>query len=179
MKVENTSLQNVKLITPPTIFEDFRGSYVETYNRDLYHQAGITTDFIQDDISISTRHVLRGIHGDEKTCKLVSCLYGSFYIVVLDMELDSSTYKKWEGFTLSDTNRLQLLIPPRHGNGHVVLKRCRYFSITNKTQFMIAPVSSRYAGTIRSIKFGGQFDPPSSLVAMMKPRFSGKKTELS
>jgi dTDP-4-dehydrorhamnose 3,5-epimerase len=133
LKVENTTLHAVKLITPPTIFEDFRGSYIETYNRDLYRQAGITTDFIQDDISTSKHKVLRGIHGDQETYKLVSCLYGSFYIVVLDMDPASPTYKKWENFTLSDTNRFQLLIPPKHGNGHLVLSDMAIFHYKQNT----------------------------------------------
>ena len=59
LKVEKTGLVGVLAITPPTIFEDFRGSYVETYNRELFHGAGITQDFIQDDISTSIRGVLR------------------------------------------------------------------------------------------------------------------------
>jgi len=135
MKVEATKLHGVKLITPPTMFEDFRGSYIEIYNRDLYREAGITTDFIQDDISTSTRHVLRGLHGDATTTKLVSCLSGKFYIVILDMDPSSPTYKQWEGFTLSDTNRLQLLIPPKHGNGHVVLSDSAIFHYKQNTQY--------------------------------------------
>lgn len=135
LKVEQTTLHAVRLITPPTIFEDFRGSYIETYNRDLYRQAGITTDFIQDDISTSKRHVLRGLHGDQKTYKLVSCLYGRFYIVVLDMDPASPTYKKWESFTLSDQNRLQLLIPPKHGNGHLVLSETAIFHYKQNTTY--------------------------------------------
>jgi dTDP-4-dehydrorhamnose 3,5-epimerase len=135
MKIENTRLHHVKQITPPTNFEDFRGSYVEIYNRDLYHKAGVTVDFIQDDISTSTRHVLRGIHGDTKTWKLVSCLYGKFYIVVVDMDPSSPTHRQWQGFTLSDTNRLQLLIPPHHGNGHVVLSEVAIFHYKQNTDY--------------------------------------------
>jgi dTDP-4-dehydrorhamnose 3,5-epimerase len=135
MIVEKTKLHGVRLITPPTLFEDFRGSYVETYNRELYTKAGVAVDFIQDDMSTSTRHVLRGIHGDGKTTKLVSCLYGRFYIVVLDMDQGSPTYKQWEGFTLSDTNRLQLLIPPKHGNGHVVLSDTAIFHYKQDTDY--------------------------------------------
>ena len=74
MQVQSTKLEGVKLITPPTNFEDFRGSYVELYNHRLYHEAGIPLDFIQDDISTSRQHVLRGIHGDASTWKLISCL---------------------------------------------------------------------------------------------------------
>ena len=59
MQVENTKLDGVKLIKP-AIFEDFRGLYVETYNRDQYQKSGIDVEFKQDDISISSRNVLRG-----------------------------------------------------------------------------------------------------------------------
>lgn len=121
MRVVKTKLDGVLLIDPPTNFEDFRGEYVELYNREIYHAAGILQDFVQDDISISSRHVLRGIHGDASTCKLVSCLYGKFYIIVINNDVKSPQYRQWQGFTLSDKNRKQLLIPPKHGNGHVVL----------------------------------------------------------
>ena len=59
MLVEKTELDGVLCITPPTIFEDFRGSYVELYNQPIYNEFGINVSFIQDDISISQRHVLR------------------------------------------------------------------------------------------------------------------------
>ena len=72
------------VIEPLTIFEDFRGQYVELYNAPAYKAAGIDYEFIQDDISISRQHVLRGIHGDRKTAKLVSCLHGAFYLVVVN-----------------------------------------------------------------------------------------------
>jgi dTDP-4-dehydrorhamnose 3,5-epimerase len=65
--------------------------------------------------------VLRGIHGDAKTWKLVSCLHGSFYLAVVNCDEKSKTFGKWVSFTLSDRNRYQVLIPPHHGNGHVVL----------------------------------------------------------
>ena len=71
LKVEKTGLHGVLAITPPTNYEDFRGNYVEIYNNELFQAAGITQDFIQDDISTSTRGVLRGIHGDGKTWKLI------------------------------------------------------------------------------------------------------------
>jgi dTDP-4-dehydrorhamnose 3,5-epimerase len=127
MKVENTELSGVKLITPPTNFEDFRGEYIEIYNRLLFHEAGLTQDFIQDDISVSSRHVLRGLHGDGATWKLVSCLYGKFYLIVINNDETSPQYRKWQSFTLSDKNRLQVLIPPKHGNGHLVLSDTAIF----------------------------------------------------
>lgn len=135
LEIRDTSLKGVKLIVPPTIFEDFRGSYVETYNRDLYKTGGITQNFIQDDISTSTKGVLRGIHGDQQTTKLVSCLHGSFYLVVVNNDKNSDEYGKWESFTISDQNRLQVLIPPKFGNGHLVLSETAIFHYKQTTAY--------------------------------------------
>lgn len=135
MKIEETKLQGVKLIAPPTNFEDFRGSYVEIYNKRLYRDAGVTEDFIQDDISTSSQHVLRGIHGDATTWKLVTCLHGSFYLIVVNNDPESPQYKQWQSFTLSDRNRLQVLIPPKFGNGHLVLSETAIFHYKQTTEY--------------------------------------------
>ena len=82
MEVIKSKLDGVLVIKPPTNFEDFRGNYVEIYNERIYKDAGIHYDFVQDDISVSSKHVLRGIHGDATTAKLISCLYGRFYFMV-------------------------------------------------------------------------------------------------
>jgi dTDP-4-dehydrorhamnose 3,5-epimerase len=135
IEITKSKLDGVLVIKPPTIFEDFRGSYVETYNREIYQKAGITQDFLQDDISTSTQHVLRGIHGDTETSKLISCLYGKFYLVVVNNDRESSQYGQWEGFTLSDTNRLQVLVPPKFGNGHLVLSDKAIFHYKQTSQY--------------------------------------------
>ncbi len=135
MLIKSTSLEGVKLITPPTNFEDFRGSYIEIFNERLYREGGINLNFIQDDISISRKNVLRGIHGDSKTWKLISCLFGSFYLVVVNNNPQSSQFKKWEAFTLSDQNRYQILIPPNFGNGHLVLTESAIFHYKQTTEY--------------------------------------------
>ena len=135
IEVSKTSLGGVLVIKPPTIFEDFRGTYVETYNLELYKEAGIAIDFAQDDISVSSRHVLRGIHGDQETWKLVSCLMGKFYLVVVNWDESSSQWGKWESFVLSDRNHLQVLIPPNFGNGHVVLSEQAIFHYKQSTYY--------------------------------------------
>lgn len=127
MEVKETTLEGVLVVKPPTISEDFRGTYIETYNEFLYREAGIDVTFVQDDISTSAKHVLRGIHGDQETWKLVSCLYGKFYLVVVNCDESSTGFSRWESFVLSDRNNLQVLIPPRHGNGHVVLSEQAIF----------------------------------------------------
>ena len=135
MLIKATTLDGVKLINPPTNFEDFRGSYVEIYNQRLYQEVGLREHFIQDDISTSRQNVLRGIHGDATTTKLISCLYGSFYMVVVNNDPDSPQYKKWEAFTLSDCNRIQILVPPKYGNGHLVLTKVAIFHYKQTTEY--------------------------------------------
>jgi dTDP-4-dehydrorhamnose 3,5-epimerase len=135
MDVAKTKLDGVCQIIPPTNFRDFRGSYVELYNEKLYKEAGIRVDFIQDDISVSHRHVLRGIHGDTETWKLISCLLGSFFLVVVNNDKESAQFGQWASFTLSDENRLQILIPPKFGNGHPVLSEQAIFHYKQSTYY--------------------------------------------
>jgi dTDP-4-dehydrorhamnose 3,5-epimerase len=135
MKIEKSALDGVIVITPPTIFEDFRGFYVETYNKNIFQDNGLDIDFIQDDISVSRKDVLRGIHGDQKTWKLISCLYGSFYLLVVNNDQLSPQYKQWTSFTLSATNRLQVLVPPKFGNGHLVLSEEAIFHYKQNTDY--------------------------------------------
>jgi dTDP-4-dehydrorhamnose 3,5-epimerase len=116
-KTETLGLSLVK----PRIFEDHRGTFVEIYEMDDYFRHDIRVTFVRDAISTSTKRVLRGIHYDNKTWKLIQCLSGRIYFVVVDMRADSATYLKWEAFVLTEHNRHQLLVPPRFGNGHLVL----------------------------------------------------------
>jgi dTDP-4-dehydrorhamnose 3,5-epimerase len=134
MQVSKTKLEGV-LLVKPDLFEDFRGYYVEIYNDELYKTHGINVKFVQDDISVSSRHVLRGIHGDGETWKLVSCLHGRFYLVVVNCDKESKNYRQWQGFVLSEVNRHQVLIPPKHGNGHVVLSEQAIFHYKQNTYY--------------------------------------------
>jgi dTDP-4-dehydrorhamnose 3,5-epimerase len=132
VKFSKTKLDGVLLITPPTIFEDFRGTYIETYNKELYNFA---PEFVQDDFSISRENVLRGIHGDDKTWKLISCLWGEFYLVVVNWDESSSQFKQWDSFTLSCYDSQQVLIPPKFGNGHLVLSDAAIFHYKQSTYY--------------------------------------------
>ncbi len=135
LQVNKTRLEGVLLLRPSTLFEDFRGQYVELYNEKLFAESGITIKFLQDDISVSSRHVLRGIHGDSETWKLVSCLHGRFYLVVVNWDPASPQCGQWDSFTLSDQNRFQVLIPPKFGNGHLVLSRKAIFHYKQNTYY--------------------------------------------
>jgi dTDP-4-dehydrorhamnose 3,5-epimerase len=117
------------------VFEDFRGEYVETYNEALYNEHGIDVKFIQDDISVSSQNVLRGIHGDSETWKLISCLHGKFYLVVVNGDSRSGDFGKWQSFVLSAGNRMQVLVPPKYGNGHLVLSESAIFHYKQSTYY--------------------------------------------
>jgi len=124
--VHKTNLERVLLIRP-SIFEDHRGTYVETHNIEDYKKNGIEIEFVRDDISTSSKDVLRGVHYDDKTWKLIQCMYGEIFFVVVDMRTDSLNYLKWQSFILSSHNRNQVLVPPVFGNGHLVLSESCIF----------------------------------------------------
>ena len=134
MEVSETKLKGVLLINLHA-FEDHRGEYLETYNEERYRENGIDIKFVQDDISISTLNVLRGIHSDAETWKLISCLWGRLYLVVVNCNADSSDFGKWQHFTLSDTNRQQVLAPPKHGVAHLVLSDKAIFHYKQSTYY--------------------------------------------
>jgi len=134
IKVSKTKLEGVLLIEPD-VFRDFRGEYVEIYNEEIYRKHGINVKFIQDDISISAQNVLRGIHGDNDTWKLISCLYGEFCLTVLNYDSASKDFGKWQTFMLSEKNRDQVLVPPKFGNGHVVMSEKAIFHYKQSTYY--------------------------------------------
>ena len=120
MNVIKTKLEGVLLIKPD-IYEDFRGINMEIYNDKIFRENGMDVTFVQENISVSSKGILRGIHGDDHTWKLMSCLSGKVYFVVVNCAANSSDFGKWESFILSDANRYQVLVPPLYGNAHLVL----------------------------------------------------------
>lgn len=103
-------------IFQPDSFEDYRG---ELYT--LYKQEDHELKFNHDKVSISRQHVLRGLHGDSKAWKLITCLAGEIYLVVVDNRPSSINYLKWDSIVLTAKNRKQVLVPPMFANGHLVL----------------------------------------------------------
>ena len=139
MKVEQSSiLPEVKVVTPD-VFHDYRGKYIETYNEKEYSVLadynGDPLKFVQDDISMSQQHVLRGLHGDFKTWKLIQCLYGSIYVAAVDMRPDSPNYLKHDTFSVSEHDRRQVLIPAGFANGHLCLSDKCIFSYKQTTYY--------------------------------------------
>ena len=105
-------------IFPHNVHHDFRGELWTIWKQDEFYPK---LDFIHDKISTSRKNVLRGLHGDSKSWKLVECLYGELYFVIVDNRPNSKNYKKWSSLILSDKTRRSVLLPPGFGNGFLVL----------------------------------------------------------
>ncbi len=107
------------------MFREYRGDIWTTYKKKNFP---VELDFIHDKYSSSRKNVIRGIHGDYKTWKLVSCLQGEIYFVVVDNRQDSENYLKWDCMMLDDKDRRQVLLPPGFGNGFCVMSESAVFS---------------------------------------------------
>ena len=118
--IKDTSLSGVKLIITDR-FEDYRGELGGVYDEAKYTAAGLGAKFSYDMVSVSYKNVLRGMHGDNETTKLVQCLYGAVYAVVVNCDESCQDFGKWQSFILSNKNHHQLYIPPLYGNGYYVL----------------------------------------------------------
>ena len=133
MQAKETKIQGVYEFFPDP-FIDHRGTYVELFNQEEYSHY-CKAPFLQDDMSISSRHVLRGLHGDADTWKLITCLHGDIYFVVLDIRENSPTKNVWQSFVLNDKNYCQVLVPPGCANGHLVMSERAIFHYKQSTYY--------------------------------------------
>lgn len=117
---ESKILKGVYIITPNK-FRDLRGEIWSAFSEDcLKHLFPDNLNFVLDKFTLSKPNVLRGIHGDHKSWKLVTCVYGEVHQVVVDCRKDSPTYLKWEKFIINQNNQKLILIPPYFGNAQYV-----------------------------------------------------------
>lgn len=121
IKVFQTSLSGVLEIQREKPFKDCRGMNVDVYAEQEYFDAGIRIKFVQQNYSTSGRGVLRGLHGDDHTFKLVCCVSGSFLLAVINYDNGSPDFGRWLTFILTEDDGRQILIPPNYLNGHLVL----------------------------------------------------------
>ena len=128
MKVISTPLKGVLLIEP-SVFEDKRGFFMETYQQKKYMDSGIEPVFVQDNLSFSVRGTLRGLHYQlpHAQAKLVQVIKGEIFDVTVDIRRDSPTFGKWTGVHLSGENRRQLYIPEGFAHGFCVLSETAIF----------------------------------------------------
>lgn len=110
-------------VITPTVHGDNRGYFMETYNENDFKEKGIDVNFVQDNQSLSSKGVLRGLHFQKQfpQCKLVRVIKGEVFDVVVDLRSNSDTYGKWYGEILSEDNKKQLLIPEGFAHGFLVL----------------------------------------------------------
>ena len=110
-------------VITPAVHGDNRGYFMETYNENDMKEAGIDITFVQDNQSMSTKGVLRGLHFQKQfpQTKLVRAIKGSVFDVAVDLRSGSSTYGKWYGVELTEENKKQFLIPRGFAHGFLVL----------------------------------------------------------
>lgn len=122
MKIINTKLPEV-IILEPKVFKDGRGFFMEMYHENRYLEAGIPEKFVQDNVSASGKHVVRGLHYQLKNPqgKLVSVIRGKVFDVVVDLRQGSANYGQWTSLELSDENNRQVYVPPGFAHGFCTL----------------------------------------------------------
>ena len=116
-------------IITPAVHGDNRGYFMETYSQRDMEEAGIFVKFVQDNQSMSSKGVLRGLHFQKNfpQTKLVRAIKGSVFDVAVDLRAGSATYGKWYGVTLSEENKVQFLIPKGFAHGFLVLTETAEF----------------------------------------------------
>jgi dTDP-4-dehydrorhamnose 3,5-epimerase len=129
MKVQALNLDGALLLTP-TIYKDERGSFCETYNKQVF--TSITQrdiNFVQDNVSVSTKNTIRGLHyqSPNEQGKLVRVVRGKVYDVIVDIRTNSPTFGQWQGIELSDDGT-QLWVPIGFAHG--------FMALTDEVEFM-------------------------------------------
>ena len=144
MKIIDTAIAEVKVIEP-TVFGDDRGFFFESFNQKQFQDAiGKTVEFVQDNHSRSTMHVLRGLHYQVPPFaqgKLVRVIHGEVFDVAVDIRKNSPTFGQWVGVMLSAENKRQVWIPEGFAHGFVTLSETADFLY--KTTNYYAPSSER------------------------------------
>jgi len=139
MHVEALGISGL-LVIEPSVYGDGRGFFMESYSRDRYADAGLPREFVQDNLSLSARGILRGLHLQHPHAqgKLCSVLEGEVFDVAVDVRRGSPTFAEWRSVTLSSENKKQFYVPPGFAHGFVVLSERALFSY-KCTDFYSAP----------------------------------------
>lgn len=124
MEIVKTEIQDL-LIIKPRVFEDERGYFFESYNREKFREHGIGVTFVQDNESRSVKNVLRGLHFQKPPFtqgKLVRVMRGSVLDVAVDLRKNSPTYGKWASIVLTDKNKWMYWVPEGFAHGFRTLE---------------------------------------------------------
>lgn len=165
MKVTETELPGV-LVIEPDVFGDDRGFFCETWSQKRYAELGIPETFVQDNVSFSSRGILRGLHLQHPygQGKLVSVLVGEVYDVAVDVRPASPTFGRWVGTLLSASNHRQVYVPPGFAHG---------FCVTGETALFSYKCTEAYH---RETELGVAWDDPALAIAwpVTEPQVSPK-----
>jgi dTDP-4-dehydrorhamnose 3,5-epimerase len=128
MKVESFDIPGLLLIEPKR-FGDERGWFAEVWQDTRYREAGIGETFVQDNLAMSGKGVLRGLHAQEPYAqgKLVQVFQGRVFDVAVDLRVGSPTFGRWHGVVLDQDNGLQFYVPPGFAHGYYVMSERALF----------------------------------------------------
>lgn len=128
IKVTKASIEGLYIIEP-AVHGDSRGYFMETYNQKDMEENGLNMVFVQDNQSMSTKGVLRGLHFQKEfpQGKLVRVIKGAVFDVAVDLRAGSSTYGKWYGVELTEENKKQFYISEGFAHGFLVLSETAEF----------------------------------------------------
>jgi len=160
-----TKLPGVVLLEP-RVFGDDRGFFLESYNERTFADLGIRDRFVQDNHSYSSRNVIRGLHYQigQPQGKLVRVVTGGILDVAVDLRRGSSTFGKWESFTLSGDNKRMLWIPSGFAHGFRVLSESAH--VLYKATDFYAPEHERtIAWNDPELKIDWQLDKEPTISA--------------
>jgi len=165
VKVEKTPINDLVIIEPK-VFGDDRGFFMETWNKERYEDHGLPGEFVQDNLSLSRKGVLRGLHfqNPNPQGKLVYVLQGEVFDVAVDIRRGSPTFGQWHGLTLSSENKRQFYVPPGFAHG---------FCVTSETALFAYKCTDRYNPEAEA---SIRWDDPAIGIEwpVDKPQLSGK-----
>ena len=118
-EIQESKILKGVYVVKPNKFKDLRGEIWTAFAQESLGNL-CPLNFVLDKFTFSHFNVLRGIHGDHKSWKLVTCVYGEILQVVVDCRKDSPTYLKWESWEISPQNQKLILLPPNMGNAQYV-----------------------------------------------------------
>jgi dTDP-4-dehydrorhamnose 3,5-epimerase len=129
MKINTTPIDGL-LVLEPDVYRDERGFFLETFHEQKYESFGIESNFVQDNLSFSSKGILRGLHFQYRhpQAKLVQALSGEVFDVAVDIRPGSPTFGKWFGIRLSQDNLYQMFIPEGFAHGYCVVSETTLFA---------------------------------------------------
>jgi len=160
--VESDNISGVYILTP-SVSTDIRGNIWTSFLKEEVEQLlPNCLSFKHDKFSTSRHNVLRGIHGDSKSWKLVTCVHGEIQQVVVDLREDSPTYKQWQDFVINQENQRMILIPPNMGNAYYVTSEnaVYHYKLAYNGDYVDADDQFSYSWNDKSINISWLSDKP-------------------